>query len=268
MLDLAKIRARLCHEIRAAELHHAPFPHFWLDNVFTSAEMEQIVQVIRDETHFQDVGSGMKVLEIWKEAENLKQVSAQRAHFLRALNCDLFTQSIAELIFQRFRPSLMKNFETVFGADAKGKLDAIALSDWDLAGAINIRAQGNQLPPHIDWPNRLVSVVLYLDPDGGADESWGTRLFDVDRANIVDPWSNFAKVPGITEPDINIDSYSLIPFKHGRIAIFLNSLWSYHGAFITPTNNAARRWCMVKGINMTLEKTEEIFALPKELRLF
>lgn len=265
-MEMKSIRERLEQGVISAKVDKEPFPHFLLDNVFSESELDALTSCFPEERLFEQAGEGLKVFEIWRDADSLNVLSQNQRQLFRQINEELFTQDLAQLVFERFREDILDNFQVIFGHEAHKQFDQIELSDWALAGAINIREQGNCLPRHLDWPNRLISLVVYLDPEKGEQEDWGTRLYEIDKSSVENPWAVFSRIPEASEPEHTPNAYKQIPFRHGRIAVFLNSIWSYHGAVIEPTMCDARRFCIVKGINMTLESTEKIFTLPVELR--
>ncbi|MEW5423878.1 hypothetical protein [Amorphus sp. 3PC139-8] len=254
--------------VSAAEVVEDPCPHLFLDGLFSDNELQALYDHLPDETLFQDVGSGLHTFQTWREADDLDKLDARQSAYFQRLEQELFTPQVANAFYQKFRPSRERLFDHLFGETAATRLTEIELADWSMAGALNIRDQSSELPIHLDWPNRLISIVVYLAPEDGWREDWGTRLYEVRRdLSPADALGLMARTKPQELISVDTEQYRTIDFRPGRVTAFMNTAWSHHGAAIEPTAGShARRWCLVKGLNLTLGATEAIFGLPPELR--
>lgn len=254
-------RTRLLERLSCVTVQTDPCPHFVIDDALDGEALSALYASLPASELFTPAGNGLQTFQTWQAADDLQKLTPVQRSFFDALNRTLFSQTVAEAVIDRFRPQLMRLHQQLFGHD---RSDQIHLRDWGDSGALNIRAPGSALPIHLDWPNRLVSLVLYLAPDNVYCADWGTRLYSVDVARIADPLALMAKkVPddaSLLDPSASI----LLPFAPGRLVAFMNTPWSYHGADVSSTSPASR-WCLVKGINLTQEATEQLFGLPPAL---
>ncbi|MGX1305990.1 hypothetical protein AB7M35_000710 [Amorphus suaedae] len=254
--------------IAECAVDETPCPHLVIDGLFTAEDLEGLYAHLPEEAQFEDVGGGLLTFQTWRDAEDLDKLDPPRRAYFAELEERVFTPRVGDAIYSKFRPALEALFGRLFGDDAERQLGRVDLADWAMAGALNIREQSNELPIHLDWPNRLISIVVYLAPEDGWREDWGTRLYEVPRD--LSPEDELAVLARTGPQDlVKVDGnrYRTIGFRPGRVTAFMNTPWSHHGAFIEAASGSdARRWCLVKGLNLTLPATEAIFGLPPELR--
>lgn len=262
---LKKERNRFLQAIREACVDSNPFPHALIDGAISEDFLEQLYRCLPDRKQFTDAGHGLHAFQIWDQSDDLQQWNDHRKSFWEACNQIVFDDSVAAALHQLFSPAREALYESLFGDLIHRKLPLIELQPWSSSGALNIRAAGSSLPTHMDWPNRLYSLILYLDPENTAQQEWGTRLFHGPKIIGQEGLDIMAKRAPDHVKSCSKEAATLIPFKPGRIVIFMNTPWSYHGATVN-TDNKASRWCLVKGINMTLDATDKLFGLPPELR--
>ena len=265
-LDFRALGARFRVQLSAAKVVERPYPHFILDALFSEQDLDAFYSNLPSEETFHDHGHGLQSFQIWQGAEDRRNAPRAVTRFLDELDVRLFTQEMAEVVREKFQPSLRDTYDVLFGSEANTRLGMIELEPWTHTGAVNIRAQKSTLPVHLDWPNRLVSLVLYLAPETRWHSDWGTQLHWVDRKKTPDPVGILART---APPDSMVMTGTppyQIAFRPGRVVAFLNTPWSHHSACMTSINSQARRWCIVKGINMTLSATERLFGLSPELR--
>ena len=255
---------RFLQAIRDSEVIHAPFPHASIDGGLSEAFLQTLYAHLPAPQEFNDEGYGLKTFQIWDESEELLNWRPAERRFWQDCNAALFSEEVAEAIHTLFRPAMENLYRDLF-SDPESQLAKVELQPWSTSGALNIRAPGNCLPTHMDWPNRLYSLILYLDPDQHFQEDWGTRLFHGPKICGPQGVEVMAKRARDHVRDCTAEASTLVPFKPGRVTIFMNTPWSYHGANVAA-NAAGSRWCLVKGINMTLAATEQLFGLPPELR--
>ncbi|MGJ3257335.1 MAG: hypothetical protein ACFE0K_13555 [Alcanivorax sp.] len=261
---LTKERDHFLQVIREACVIPDPFPHALIDGAFSEDFLEQLYRNLPDRNRFNDAGHGLHAFQIWDQSDDLQQWTDHRKAFWEACNQILFDDSVAAAFHELFSPARVSLYQSLFGNLANRRLSQIKLQPWASSGALNIRSAGSSLPTHMDWPNRLYSLILYLDPDITAQPEWGTRLFHGPKVTGQEGLNIMAKRAPDHVKSCRKEAATLIPFKPGRVAIFMNTPWSYHGASVNTESQAAR-WCLVKGINMTLEATENLFGLPPEL---
>lgn len=262
---LKQERDRFLQAIRDASVTADPFPHALIDGAVSEDFLEQLYQSLPERALFTDAGHGLQTFQIWDQSDDLQQWNDPRKVFWEACNQVVFDDAVAAALHQLFAPAREALYESLFGDRAPRKQPLIELQSWAASGALNIRAAGSSLPTHMDWPNRLYSLILYLDPDNTAQREWGTRLFHGPKITGQEGVDIMAKRTPDQVKACRDDAATLIPFTPGRIAIFMNTPWSYHGATVNTDDNASR-WCLVKGINMTLDATDKLFGLPPELR--
>ena len=256
--------ARLLESVRRANVIREPFPHTIIDGALSSEFILQAYQCLPGKAQFSDAGHGLLAFQIWDKSEELAQWQSRRKVFWQHCNDALFDDVVATAIHTLFAPARQSLYQRLFGHRADSMQDLIQLQPWATSGALNIRAAGSTLPTHMDWPNRLYSLILYLDPEQTALPDWGTRLFRGPQIIGREGVEIMAKRAPDHVKSCAPEAATLIPFQPGRIAIFMNTPWSYHGARVQAQGNASR-WCLVKGINVTLESTEQLFGLPPEL---
>ena len=261
---ISREHARLLESVRQASVITEPFPHAIIDSALSSDFFLQAYQNLPEKALFNDAGHGLLAFQIWDNSEELAQWQSQRKVFWQHCNDTLFDDAVATAIHTLFAPARQSLYQRLFGDRADSKQDLIQLQPWATSGALNIRAAGSTLPTHMDWPNRLYSLIVYLDPEQTALPDWGTRLFHGPQIIGNEGVDIMAKRAPDHVKSCSAEAATLIPFQPGRIAIFMNTPWSYHGARVEAAGNASR-WCLVKGINMTLESTEQLFRLPPEL---
>lgn len=261
---ISREHARLLESVRQASVITEPFPHAIIDSALSSDFFLQAYQNLPEKALFNDAGHGLLAFQIWDNSEELAQWQSQRKVFWQHCNDTLFDDAVATAIHTLFAPARQSLYQRLFGDRADSKQDLIQLQPWATSGALNIRAAGSTLPTHMDWPNRLYSLIVYLDPEQTALPDWGTRLFHGPQIIGNEGVDIMAKRAPDHVKSCSAEAATLIPFQPGRIAIFMNTPWSYHGARVEAAGNASR-WCLVKGINMTLESTEQLFGLPPEL---
>lgn len=257
--------ARFLDSVRQASVITEPFPHAIIDGALSADFLAQAYQNLPEKSLFNDAGHGLLAFQIWDKSEDLTQWRSPRKAFWQQCNEQLFDDAIAGAIHALFTPARQALYQRLFGDTADKKQDMIQLQPWATCGALNIRAAGSSLPTHMDWPNRLYSLIVYLDPDETASPDWGTRLFHGPQIIGSEGVDIMAKRAPDHVKSCTPEAATLIPFKPGRIAIFMNTPWSYHGAQVQGADGASR-FCLVKGINMTLDSTEQLFGLPPELK--
>ena len=256
-------RRRLERLIAAAAVATDPSPHLVIDDVFPACVYERLQAALPGLDEFRSVeGDNLRVFPLWDDPEG----SGGDASGLRRLMNAVFTQELAERFLERFMPSLTSMYGVLFGNRAAAYRDLVRVRDWREAGALDVRPVGNVLPAHTDWPNRLVSVVVYLAPAHETwREEWGTRLYRISPDAGLDALALMAKKLEFPDALIDRTKYRLLAFRPNRAVAFMNTPWSIHGAEVEG-NLEERRWAITKGINLPSDVTERIFGLPVELR--
>ena len=247
--------------VRSAEVATFPSPHLVIDDFFSPTDLSELLANVPPDRAFEWREEGLGVLACWRDSE---VKSTGPAASIAAVLSRVFNNELARTLAGMFRDEIRELFVNAYNLDVNPEEVLDAISDWNTSGSLDIRLPGNNLPVHRDWPNRLVSVVVYL-PCPAASRSWGTRLFEVERDAVEDPLRLMSR--RIEEPfQIAMeDPHRMLEFQPNRMISLLNTPWSYHGALVESRNPKARRLAVVKGLNLTMEATARWFVLPPEL---
>ena len=260
---MEEARRLLRRLIAEAAVATDPSPHLVIDDVFPARVYERFQAALPRLEECRPIeGDNLRVFPLWDDPETPDRDPGDLRHLMHAI----FTQEIADHFLQRFMPSLTSMYDALFGDQAAAYRDLVRVRDWREAGALDVRPVGNVLPAHTDWPNRLVSVVVYLAP---AHETWcaawGTRLYRVAPDAGLDALALMAKQVEFPDALIDRTNYRLLAFRPNRAVAFMNTPWSIHGAEVEG-HPEERRWAITKGINLPSDVTGKIFGLPVELR--
>jgi len=260
---MEEARHRLRRLIAEARVATDPSPHLVLDDVFPAPVYERFQAALPGLDELRAIeGDNLRVFPLWDDSENSDGGSSDLGRLMNAI----FTQELAERFLESFMPALTSMYGALFGSRAMEYRNLVRVRDWRAAGALDVRPVGNVLPAHTDWPNRLVSVVVYLaPPDEAWREEWGTRLYRITPDVGLDALALMAKKVDFPDALIDRTNYRLLAFRPNRTVAFMNTPWSIHGAEVEG-NLDERRWAITKGINLPSDVTEKIFGLPVELR--
>lgn len=247
--------------INDAIIEEAPFPHIVIDNFLSVDELEMFYSQLPQDSQFDWNKVGLGYFGFWPGSASVKMLNQEQQQYFLEFQNRYFSNEAAGCILNKFKPYLNNLHRKLFGSE-----QLIKLQDWNESGGIDIRIPGNKLPIHLDWPNRLFSVILYLDPGNNCKPGWGTRLYEVDQNSITDPLEVFSQRRKLSHDEMINWQYRTIDFVPNRLVVFMNTPWSFHGAIVPSVPGSGSRYCFLKGLNITKEQTEKLFGLPPELR--
>lgn len=228
-----------------------PFPHLIIDDFLSSRDLDLLHEAI---THYQDyrtTSDDHKYIDI---------VSLSKSSTIHKVISKYFTENFRDTLLAQFNGSIYGLYDQLTVST-----DVLQFQDWSETGTIDWRLPGNALPVHIDWPNRLLSVILYLDPYKDSAHAMGTRLYEI-APDGLDAYTELSRITNIGKSRIAEDRYKQIPFVENRLVVFMNSHLSYHSATVDTSIQTKGRIVLVKGINLTRNCTAKYFKLPKELQ--
>lgn len=239
------------------DLYTEPFAHAKWDNFLENEDLENLYRHLPAKEHFNWQEESLGIFQLWNANE--RKVGLEIDSFWKYLEERYFNEALKQELYELFRPEIEKR-----DLEMLGRKMTHELVPWKNSGSIDWRLSGNILPDHLDWPNRLLSVVLYLDPFKEAKSSWGTRLYEYPevKAGLKE---EFSRESQIAIGHLDETKYKQLDFKENRLVVFLNSARSFHGARVERADGSKGRLCIVKGINMSLEHTERVMSLPGEL---
>jgi hypothetical protein len=240
--------------VDAADVHHDPFPHLVLENLFPERFYEAVVRGIPPVELFDGVDNKQRIVvpfgmapafsrRVWSFLLHEVVDTALNAALLRKLR-----QPLTEWMAQTWPVLAEQPIESV-----------VRMQSTD--GRILLRRRGYMIPPHRDPKWGFVTCLLYLARPGDS-QSWGTQLYAVDEdteaASVSPHWIRAERCRLMKD----------VPFRANTALVFLNSRGA-HGARIPASAEPAtlERYIYQFRIGPTADSIRRLVAmLPAERR--
>lgn len=228
-----------------------PFPHLIIDNFLSKRDLGSLNKAITNYQDYRNTSDNHSYIDI---------VNLSKSSIIHKMISKYFTENFRDALLAQFYDNIYRLFNKL-----SVPIGALQFQDWSDTGTIDWRHPGNELPVHIDWPNRILSVILYLDPYKDSDHSMGTKLYEIESDGL-DVHTELSRITNVGKNRIAEDRYKQIPFVENRLIAFMNSHISYHSATVSKNITTKGRIVLVKGINLSRTCTSKYFTLPKELQ--
>jgi hypothetical protein len=254
VLGADAIAAHVERAVAAADLHHDPFPHVVLQNLFPQPFYDAVVR-------------GIPPSELFDGAEN-KQRIVVPFEMAPAFSRRVWSFLLHDVVDAALGPALLRKLReplaewvTESWPELAGRPIESVVRMQSTDGRILLRRRGYLIPPHRDPKWGFVTCLLYLARPGDS-QSWGTQLYAVDEdteaASIAPHWIRAERCRLVKD----------VPFRANTALVFLNSRGA-HGAQIPASAEppTLERYIYQFRIGPTAESIRRLVALlPTERR--
>lgn len=214
-LDRARISAHVRAAVKAAPLHHDPFPHVVLDTWLPPDVYETIVRALPPAVFFADREVSRQRLLV-----PFSVAPAYSRRVWRFVAEDIVGCALSDALNQKFQ-DVVRQYVGIFCEQWLEQPDQrLHPSD----GRIMLRRPGYVIEPHRDPKWGFITGLVYLARDDD-DEAYGTQLYRV-RDDVEAPDDK----PLRFDPQ-RCELVKSVPFRPNTLLAFLNSRGA-HGASI------------------------------------
>lgn len=248
------IGAHVEDAVAKAELHHEPFPHVVLEDLFPQRFYETVVR-------------GIPPVELFDGAENKQRIvvpfemaPALSRRVWSFLLHDVVDAAVGPALLRKLREPLTEWVTETWPELAGQPIESVVRMQ-STDGRILLRRRGYVIPPHRDPKWGFVTCLLYLARPGDS-QSWGTQLYAVDddaeAASVAPHWIRAERCRLVKD----------VPFRANSALVFLNSRGA-HGAQIPASAEppTLERYIYQFRIGPTAESIRRLVALlPAERR--
>lgn len=248
------IAAHVEGAVAAAQLHHDPFPHVVLENLFPQRFYDAVVRGIPPVELFDGVENKQRIVVPFEMAP-----AFSRRVWSFLLN-DVVDASLGPALLRKLREPLT-DWVTGTWPELAGQPIESVVRMQSTDGRILLRRRGYVIPPHRDPKWGFVTCLLYLARPGDS-QSWGTQLYTVDEdteaASVAPHWIRAEQCRLVKD----------VPFRANSALVFLNSRGA-HGAQIPASAEppTLERYIYQFRIGPTAESIRRLVALlPAERR--
>ena len=213
-LDRAAVAAHIRQRVISAPMRADPFPHLVISELFPADFYQQLHRAIPAPTFWRHAGYQRDNWHI--EEDTASRLSETTWRFMHR---EIATKLLMPLLLERFAEEIATYWRNTCDLDA-AKLAGHYRCD---EGRLLLRRPGYELEPHLDPPNAMLTVLIYL-AEPGAPDTHGTDLY------ASDPLP--AQRVGIMYParhGIRTERATTVPFRANTALVFVTPQ-SVHGA--------------------------------------
>ncbi len=218
-VDRPALAAHLQQRIAGAAMSADPFPHLVVSNLLPEDFYRRLLRAIPAPTFWRRAGYQR---DNWHVDED--RASRLSETTWRVMHREIAAHVLMPLLLDRFADAIAEYWRAAFD------LDASALSEHYVCdeGRLLLRRAGYELQPHLDPPNAILTVLLYLAPLGAPDAQ-GTDLYrsgplPANRVGIMYP----------AQQGISLELAATVPFRPNTLLAFVTPT-SVHGAKLPET---------------------------------
>ncbi len=223
------VEAQFFEKLERAPIVPAPFPHFFLENVFSDDLYSQMLGKLPANDELVPIGeTGLVTPGAYPERSILrlggldsKRLEEPRREFWEGVAANFLGARLTSLMAERFWPYVLERF-------GENLLKIRVAEQVKL-----VRDQTRyMLGPHTDAPHRLLTMLFYLPADAGKTHL-GTVLYEPKD-------KSFRCKGGPHHPRELFDAVKSIPYRPNSVIAFLRTDNSFHGVEPVTDQDAQR----------------------------
>ena len=213
-LDRAALVAHIRQRVMSTPMRVNPFPHLVVSELLPADFYQQLLRAIPAPTFWRPAGYQRDNWHI--EEDTASRLSETTWRFMHR---EIAAKVLMPLLLERFADAIATYWRDTCDLDAS-KLAGHYRCD---EGRLLLRRAGYELEPHLDPPNAMLTVLIYL-AEPGAPDTHGTDLYasgplPAQRVGILYP----------ARQGIPTERATTVPFRANTALVFVTPL-SVHGA--------------------------------------
>jgi hypothetical protein len=208
---------QLAYRVGNAPIHHFPFPHIYVENVFPEDFYRRLREHLPPKECFRTLKALKRVtgdypdtrLVLPLEPERIAEIAEPYQSFWQETAAWLLDGQFASLVLSKFRTYLDERFGNARGQEFMN--EAMLVQDYS----------SYSLPPHTDAPAKVLSFLFYL-PGDDTLAHLGTSLYlPKDRRHVSEGTMHH-------KPEY-FDRLITMPFVPNALFAFLKTSNAFHG---------------------------------------
>ena len=213
----------LISALQNAELQTNPYAHFYTQNVFPQDTYQDILSAFPPLEYMEPLSLAYANRYVfYLSPESLATLPLNLSLFWHKLHADLGSQEVKNVLFEKFKPDLIKRFGNLLPA-----LKIVPCLE------LYHDFTHYSIGPHTDHPIKVINLLFYL-PSDESQSHLGTSIYH--------PLDKSFTCEGYTHRDFkNFEKISTAPFLPNSLFCFCKSNTSFHGVEPISDPNISRR---------------------------